>query len=239
MPQNNKLKDFLLDLLFPKSCFGCASDKSWLCPTCSLSVIAQTPISACPICQEPQTDDLGRVCIDCRPESDIEGIISAGAYQSEILKTAIHALKYQFAKEVSQNLAKLVVSKIKSNQILGLAPPENFLLIPVPLHKRREKYRGFNQAEEIAKHISQSLNLPLESILSRTKKTKPQVDLTSLDRKNNMADAFALTRPVSLENRIIFIVDDVATTGQTILECAKVLTPLEPYQIWGLVVARG
>jgi ComF family protein len=239
MPSPTNIKNFLLDIIFPKSCFGCGDDKHWLCPACSVSIIGSPPISACPLCQTRQENDLGRVCIQCRPESDLEGIIAAGAYQSEVLKNAIHALKYQFAKEISQDLAKLIVTKIQSSQILGLAPAENFLLVPVPLHKKREKYRGFNQSKEIAEHLHKSIGLPTATILRRTKNTKPQVDLSGASRQKNVSDAFIALPNIDLTNRIIFLVDDVATTGSTLLECAKVLKPLNPYQIWGLVVARG
>jgi len=130
----------------------------------------------------------------------------------------------------------------KSN--LELNP--NIILIPVPLHKKRLRWRGFNQAELLALEISQHLNIPIaNNILIRTKHNLPQVNIkSSQERKENIKQAFEIgsdpaQQGQTLMNKTLILIDDVFTTGATLKECAKVLKPLQLKQIWGLVVARG
>lgn len=96
-------------------------------------------------------------------------------------------------------------------------------LVPVPLHKSKERRRGFNQAEYLAARISRQSGIPMEaSLVAKIRKTKSQKKLSSRERKKNLAGAFAVTKPV--EGLCILVVDDVFTTGSTIdamAECLK------------------
>lgn len=236
----NKTKRLLLNVLFPKKCFGCATEKDWLCEKCQNIIISSQTISQCPVCKKTLRDELGRTCLDCRQSSDLAGIISVGLYSVVPLKNAVHALKYNFAKEVSQDLAQVIAKKLISTQIIF--QPKKNILIPVPLHKKREKFRGFNQAEEIAKHLGQILSLPCLMALKRNRHTTPQVELTGHKRETNVANVFEIAPNINLadlEDATIFLIDDVATTGSTLQECAKVLRQYNVKEIWGLVVARG
>ena len=116
------------------------------------------------------------------------------------------------------------------------------VVIPVPMHAKRQRFRGFNQAEELAQNLARNLRLEFAPVLIKTKKTDRQVDLEKTQRLENVKNAFTLTshlNPQLLSGRSILLIDDVATTSATLNECAKILKAREPAEIWGLVVARN
>jgi len=111
--------------------------------------------------------------------------------------------------------------------------------MPVPLSKKRLKWRGFNQAEIIANILADNFKLEIDAKnLKRIKNTKPQAKLNERERRNNLADCFSWLGD-KLNGRNIILVDDVATTGSTLNECAKVLKQAGASEVWGLVVANG
>lgn len=175
--------------------------------------------------------------IPLNKKSPLKRLIIASDYQYPLIKQAIHRYKYDFVKDLAEPLGQLMVKVIRERFF------ENALLIPVPLHKKRLRWRGFNQAELLSLEISRNLDIPMvNDILIRTKHNLPQVNIkNSQERKENIKRAFQLSpRPsLNIRNKTIILVDDVCTTGATLEECAKVLKRLKPKQIWGLVVARG
>ena len=93
----------------------------------------------------------------------------------------------------------------------------------VPIHKKKLKVRGYNQAELLAEYISEQINIPYCTILKRTVNTKPQNALSKKERVTNIKNAFSLIDNIDIKNKSILIVDDIFTTGTTINECCKVL----------------
>ena len=117
---------------------------------------------------------------------------------------------------------------------------KNYLIIPIPLHKDRERQRGFNQAELIGKIIGEILNLPAEkNILARHKKTESQAKMKNWEKRSeNLADAFSLRSSEAIKNKNIILVDDVHTSGATISEAAKILKANGAKKIIALVIAK-
>ena len=111
--------------------------------------------------------------------------------------------------------------------------------MPVPLHPKREKERGFNQATIVASLIANRYSLVVKNLLTRVKDTGRQVGKKREERLKAMSGAFELSRdtPYVIPNTIL-LVDDVWTTGATLRECAKVLRRGGAKQVWGLVLAR-
>lgn len=232
-----KIKNFTLDLLFPIHCLGCQKEGIWICPDCFNSI----PINneqICPRCLKPS--ELGKFCPACSKNSNLKGVIVASSYQNQILKEAIHTLKYRFVQDLSLPLGKILARSLKES-IFEKYKKEDFLIIPVPLHKRRINYRGFNQASLLAKIISQEFNIPVkEKIILRTKHTSPQTELKAEQRRSNILNAFKYVGNNSLNNKRIILIDDVLTTGSTMEECAKIIKKYgNPKEIWGAVLARG
>lgn len=121
---------------------------------------------------------------------------------------------------------------------------ERIILAPVPLHKKRLVWRGFNQAELLAEQISKKLKIRIyKDILIRQKNTAPQMEIKDKDeRVKNVKDAFEAKKSFSqdeFKNRIFILIDDVSTTGSTLQECAKALKTLKPKEIWAFVIAKG
>lgn len=204
----------LLDIVFPKICISCNKEKkTHLCEDC-LATVSINPTFL--------------------PE-----LFWATSYQEPLVRHAISSFKYPpFLKDLSLPLAFLIVSYFAL-----LNKPQNFtntILCPIPLHRRKLKWRGFNQAQEIAKHLSQALSIPLYSdILIKTKNTTPQIEFQGIERRINMIDVFEVQLPKLVQNKNILLVDDVYTTGATMREAQKVLQQAGAKKVTGLVVARG
>ncbi|MDI6895681.1 MAG: phosphoribosyltransferase family protein, partial [Bacillota bacterium] len=115
-----------------------------------------------------------------------------------------------------------------------------WILIPVPLEKKRLRWRGFNQAEEIGKHLSFYFKIPLlKDVLMKIKETPAQVELEAKTRKEILRRAFFIKNKSLIENKKIILVDDIYTTGSTMEECARILKEAGAKEIIGIVVARA
>jgi len=149
----------------------------------------------------------GWICPNCL--SNIKDF----SFDNELLKHSIQIFKYQGVKDLSLPLGKLLKQKAKNL---------NYdYIIPVPLHKRKLGYRGFNQTELLANEIKKEL--VLTDILLKTKKTKPQMKLPKEKRLKNLKNSFLIKNNSKIKNKTILLIDDVKTTGTTLLECKKVL----------------
>ena len=159
------------------------------------------------------------------PEN-LDGIFVLAHYDG-IIRKAIREVKYR---------GKYAIF----SEISGMFPKLNFyfdFLVPVPLSKERFQKRGFNQAEKLARY----LKFPILDCLERTRDTKPQFDLKLEERKENVKDAFTLNSnfKFQISNSSVCLVDDVATTGATLSECAKVLKKAGASKVYAICIARG
>jgi ComF family protein len=146
-----------------------------------------------------------------------------------VLREIIHALKYQGRRSTAPPLATLM--KQQGASVLAGADA----VVPVPLHPARERERGFNQAEDLAR----GLGLPVARALRRVKSTRPQVDLTADERKTNVSDAFLCSGGASAPPlRVVVLVDDVTTTGATLEACARILKAAGAREVRALTAAR-
>jgi len=213
------MKTFILDFLFPRQCLFCKKEGSHCCPDC-LSVIS---ITAHPS--------------PLRASSNLSGLFCAASFEDRFVQQLIHAFKYEpFIRNLAKPLALLIVSHIAllNNPI---SPPD--VICPVPLHKKRLKWRGYNHAEELAKQLGYAFSVPVApNMLARVKHTNPQVNLNRKQRLKNMKGAFEVKNQELLQGKTILLVDDVFTTGATMEECARVLKKAGVKKVFGAVVAR-
>ena len=122
----------------------------------------------------------------------------------------------------------------------ALVAAEIDVICPVPLHPARQRLRGFNQSELIARRLGQSLGLAVNmSALRRTKPTQPQIELTGDQRRRNVRGAFAVEDKAAVAGKGVLVLDDVWTTGSTITECARVLRRAGAARVLVLTVARA
>lgn len=230
----------LFDLLFPKICVGCGKLGIYFCPDC-VKNIKQGDL-VCPNCERVAVG--GKTHPLCKKRYGLDGLWSLGLYQDPLRK-AIQKLKYKLVKELGEVLVNLMVeywAKYTPQFIEEIKKDrgEGWIIVPVPLHYKRQNYRGFNQASLIGQLLSKKLGLEYSEALKRVKHTKQQVGLIGKDRKSNIRNAFvinSLTRRYTL-NANILLIDDVWTTGSTLRECCYVLKRGGAQKVWAITLAR-
>jgi len=150
-------------------------------------------------------------------------------------------LKYNAESHVATALAPYAAAVLTSKEQVASSKKRWLLsavLVPVPLCKKREKTRGYNQALLLAKEISKTTGIPVESsAIIRIKRTSPQKEMTVRERANNLKDAFEITNAELVKNKKIILVDDVFTSGSTVNECARVLMGAGAKQVNVLTIA--
>lgn len=233
----SKIKNFFIDLLFPRFCLGCSKEESWLCQDCT-SILEIRNIANCPICGRRIIDF--RACQSCKNKNNLSGLFWALSYEDMLVQKLIRQFKYEpLIKELSKPLANIIISHLLLVEV-DKKFLQDFVLIPLPLHTKRKKWRGFDQAEELCKEIGDYFKIPvLNNALIRQRETALQAELGKEDRKINIKNAFMLKKQNLIFGKKIFLVDDVYTTGSTMNEAAKILKQNGVKEIWGLVIARG
>ena len=219
-----KLKNFGLDLLFPLQCLGCQREGNLLCAQCRDGLDKLNP-PCCTVCAQPSARSL---CNWCRRNPlAIDGIRAPYLMQGPV-QEAIRSLKYRGVRAAAPELAQYMTHR----RITG------DLLVPVPLHPRRLRSRGYNQSALLARELGKLTGLAVdERLVFRTRDTPPQVQAASREqRRSNVQDGFRCGD--SLSGGSVILVDDVATTGSTLSACAAALNDAEAGSVWGLTVAR-
>lgn len=228
---------FILDLIFPQFCVTCGREGNVWCEMCRAHVeCASAPL--CPVCFMRMP---GNVHASHRARTELTKLIAATTYDA--VRAPLHLYKYQFVQIASEPLSTLFIKTL--TPILAIALTEShsrrgsWIIIPIPLHKRRKAWRGFNHAELLGEKISTHFNIPMLQALTRTRYTTPQVELKGEDREENMRDAFSLSKNhKSIKGKIVFLIDDVYTSGATMNEAAKVLRSSGAREVWGIVLAH-
>ncbi len=230
LPQVAKLKGIALDLLFPKWCVGCGKEGDFICLSCQRSLSMILP-PVCPKCGLPQPG--GTVCPGCiNWPAEIDGIRSPFRFDG-VMREAIHNLKYRNLRALAAPLAGLLYDYLTTN------PLPAGVLVPVPLHQKRLRERGYNQSSLLAQELSKLTGLPLvDNCLIRQRHAPPQARTSTVDeRRSNVADAFTC-RDHRLRDKQVLLIDDVSTSGATLDACAAALKAAGATSIWGLVLAR-
>jgi competence protein ComFC len=227
-----------LDLIFPKKCLGCGKTGGYFCPDC-LNLVSLEPKRICPVCLEPSFGGLTHP--GCGTPQSLDGLTSVFAYQG-VIKKATTKLKYQFVSDLAQDLVELFLSFCGEDKIFShLCRQKGIILVSIPLHSSRKRWRGFNQAELLGKMIASNLDLKfLPDVLKRVRRTKPQVRLNKKARKENIRGAFELNsnHKSSIINHSLIIFDDVWTSGATLKEATNALKRNGVKKVWGLTLAR-
>jgi len=236
-------KKFVLDLIFPVFCLNCKQEGEIICSGCQ-DILSFIP-PQCFVCgklvwrnnfRERYFDLSGRTCLICRRQSHIFAFWSPFSFKERIIREAVHNLKYGRQKDIGRILGDIIFEYLKKYSIY---PEKNGIVIPIPLHRGRLAERGFNQAEIIGQILARKLNLEFEKrILRRIKHTQSQTELTRELRKNNVAGVFQVKKREFIKDRIVFLLDDVKTTGVTLEEAAGVLRGAGAKRIIAITVAH-
>ena len=232
-----KISDAFLSVLLAPACAACdrpldEPTRGPVCRACWQAIKLFTP-PLCDVCGDPRrswrTNGVEfNTCARCRDREHLVSRARAIGEYDGPLRTIIHALKYDGHRSIARPLAGLMIAS--GAPVLHTAD----LAVPVPLHRARKRARGFNQAAEIARHLS----IPAIDALKRTRATVSQTDLPSKARHANVRNAFALRRRVDVKGCVLVLVDDVSTTGATLEACARVLLDAGAREVCALTAAR-
>jgi len=233
-----KIKEVVLDTLFPKTCFGCNKDGKYVCDECSIFLGEASLI--CPVCGN--SSFTGQKHSHCSARYGLDGLVGVWEYEG-ITKTALREIKY---KHIFEAMPEFVESafKVILKDMLRFQPFLSFLLLEdihisyVPMYRKKEKRRGFNQAKLMAKTINEATEKETISLLMKIKDTSPQANLNKEERLKNAKDSFDMFPDSSFIPHNLVLVDDVWTTGATMKECCKVLKKAGVQNIWGFTLFR-
>ncbi len=266
-PLFSDVKTFVLDTLFPISCLSCGKEgvftQHHFSDDNQNSIIKNTDCSISTDNQNSTKSGAGFICADCKATMKklehqrcivcqkntpfgfthpyclttfgADGLISFYDYHDEKVANIIIKGKYNFLPAVYSELGKIIANQLKTSYPLLTT---HYSLVPIPLHSSRQRWRGFNQAEVLCQSLSENLGLACINVLVRCKITKTQKDLKKEGRLKNVADAFKLKSGTDVHSKNIILVDDVTTTGATLLEAAKVLKRNGAAKVICLTVAR-
>lgn len=223
----------LLDLVYPPRCIACNLVGVLLCPKC-LAAIEPLDGTRCRWCARSgatcQGEPDGR-CLGMTIPPGLRCIRSAARFNGP-LRQPIHALKYGGRRLAAVPLGQMIAAYLHAAAIR----PD--LIVPVPLHPQRRRERGYNQAELLARVVGRCLDIPVEPRrLTRVRSTADQIGLVRADRRHNVAGAFAA--PHRADSLTIAIVDDVCTTGATLLAAAEPLLSAGATSVWCVSLARA
>ena len=163
----------------------------------------------------------------------VDRVIVRGSYDCEPLSMVVQKLKYHYWTGVGVALQDMLRPMIDEVQC-----PKQTVIVPVPLHSRRLRERGFNQSMYLAQALSKITKFPVSNILQRTRYTTPQAQLSAKERTKNIIGAFGNGKKV-LWPKSVILVDDVITTGSTIAECAAILRKNGVRKITAVALAKG
>lgn len=236
-PNTNILRSHFFELFFPRRCAGCGVFDEELCASC----IAKLELSSfsCLFCGNENND--GRTCGRCKKIFFLDGLCSAASYHDPLARTVIAAFKYRNHRALTASLASLMCHK-------GL--PAGDILMPIPLARTRQGERGYNQAELLARELAKIASIPVldPPLLYKIRGTPQQAKaLSRKQRFEQIKNAFALRKGVNalIAGKRIILVDDVATSGATLNEAARVLKEGAgdgapgAISVWGWVFAHG
>lgn len=255
-PAFDDIKKIVLDTLFPINCLVCGEEGKFLCQKCAF-LLLPAPAQYCLACQKPSPFGLTHPA--CVSPQGPDRFVSFFDYHDENVSKILIEGKYHFLPGVYEKLGELIADKIKINHLSLIS---NHSLVPLPLHPFRLRWRGFNQSEILCEILSRKLNLPVINALTRNKSTKTQKDLKKEQRLKNMEGAFTLSKcspspllrgdvpsasegqrgrinqRLDIKGQNFILVDDVSTTGATLLEACQVLKRNGASSVTCLTVAK-
>jgi ComF family protein len=237
----------LIDIIYPPRCAVCGQflwqgpltrdrRSGWFCCACMADF---RPVASplCPICGQPFPSEGGddHLCEDCMTNRPFYKAACAPYRYEGAMMSGIHRLKYGSKSFVADALGPLLAS-FAQERFIGSRPD---LIMPVPLHPRRLRERGFNQSLLLARHVSRTLEIDLDRLsLRRVRYTPSQASLAKKDRQLNVRGAFQFEQTGAVRGKTVLLVDDVVTTGNTLNECARVLKEAGAQTVFGLSLAR-
>lgn len=220
----------LVNLVYPHACLVCGREGVLVCPRCLFSLPQSQP--ACLGCGV--ASQFGQTCGGCRERVVIDGLLTLSPFDDRRVQRLVKALKYD-------NIRAHIGPWLEARHDLLLQFHEERVIVPIPLHKKREQHRGYNQAEVIARAVAAMTGWPVVPALCRTRPTEDQTALTKIERAKNVAGAFAVQADLAwtVNGQHMLLVDDVATTGATLNAAASEFKKAGAASVWAFTLARA
>jgi ComF family protein len=245
---DRRMLRYIINFIYPPRCAACSvrmdldADVT-VCPAC-IAAIERIPEPVCQVCGIPlqQVADTGsgwcRACIESPPHFSRARAVAryrpGMSEDGQIVPSIIRRHKYGRDQSLSRALAQCL------GEQLPLNGHDYDLVIPVPLHRRRLRWRGFNQAALLGVTVARRMGCALDlACLARVRDTPPQTMQQGAERRHNVRGAFVVTRRERIANRRLLLVDDVMTTGATLDECARTLLAAGARRVDVFTVARA
>lgn len=237
--QVNVWMNYILEILFPRKCPVCGRiiepKGALICPPCRRRVsLVSGP--TCFRCGKELLSEDAEYCDDCarHPHRFTSGVVLMN-YDS-VARKILSDLKYHNKRDNADYLAAEAAVQLGEE----IEQMQADMLIPVPVHPRRKRVRGFNQAELLARRLGARLEIPVRTdLLKRVKNTLPQKELGSAARLNNLLKAFAVRKTDELAGKTVILVDDIYTTGSTAEACTRVLLEGGAKKVYLVNMAAG
>lgn len=235
----NNYSKALVRLVYPPFCFACENILKWheekICSSCAASLRPpRDPL--CPRCaRELGPFSRQKICFECvRDSNGLEQTWAVYFYNAP-MRRLLHQVKFQGFP----SLLAVFQSTIKEFLISHPLPRDIDCVVPVPMDSWRKWRRGFNQADLLAKTLSECAGLPAMDILKKVRLTAPQSQLKSAARAVNLRDCLAVRKNFGLSGKTILLVDDIYTTGNTLKTCGKFLKEQGARKVYAFILARA
>lgn len=236
----NKIIDELLSIVYPKRCPTCMNiipinEEERICDSC-IEELPYVTEPRCKKCSKPLDNETNDLCYDCtKNEHSYSRGWALWLYTGDI-KNALKRFKYNNNSNYGKIFSKEVVTLYKKE----IEEVSIDLIIPVPLHPKKQKKRGYNQAAIIGSNIAESLNISYSSnYVTRIIDTKDQKNLSDKERVHNMKKAFKIVDPNQIKHKRVLICDDIYTTGNTINSLSKELLENGAEEVFFITLAIG
>lgn len=222
------------ELFFPKYCISCKKIGEYICSSC-FSSISFTQGYMCAMCGNAALN--GKTHPGCKTKYSIDGVISCVEYKN-VIKKVIYTLKYKpYAFNIVHAVGDLMYEMLIQDELWHQINTEKTVFVPIPLYKSRLRTRGYNQSLLVAQELGKRFKLSTQDLLMRKRNTVRQASLPKKDRYINVKGAFSIASPVRNITSVI-LVDDVVTTGATLVEAVNVLKRNGVQKVWGVTFAR-
>ncbi len=226
----------ILDVVFPKRCVSCKKVGSYLCENC-FAFLSFDAKSLCLVCQRPIPNGMTHKI--CLKRLAIDGCFSAIPY-NRTAKKLIYSFKYKpFVSDLRKIIGDLLYEYLVQNeQFQAEIGGKKWVFVPIPLHQEKLRKRGYNQAKILCEELSKKFKFEIFDVLKRTRKTGSQFGLSLSQRKKNIENAFGILAKAKVAGLNIFLVDDIVTTGSTLLEATRVLKSGGAKRVIGITLSR-
>lgn len=236
----NNLKDRILNAIYPNTirCIFCGDEltknnRNFTCENCynSLPLIS----ASCDRCGLPMEDRFNGICPDCRRNNYFfNRAVSVFVYKDEVVNV-VHKMKYNSVPDLADKLANFLVEAYARLDVNA------DIITFVPMHKEKQKARGYNQAELLAKFVAEKFKIPCLDLTYKIKDNPTQTALGFKERKENIKNVFefnSVYKP-DIKNKTILLIDDIFTTGATCNELTKIIKNAGAKDVFVLTLARS